>query len=206
MLPCQGAVKHSTFAFGFPHLRAPNSRIRRHLSSSLFHFSQPASAYFNSPCFLIPAAKMDPPLAKKQKINPKKPITFKSAGMKPDIYFKVFDQEFHVTSMVLKLHSGFFRTFLDPAGGKLPKSTQPGFTSEWFTRIDDDGTWELSSDHQVCDKNIVRLLFSTMLIWNLQFRTMTLSEFKGSKDHEGLCFQKTPLCNPWTSMSARECR
>jgi hypothetical protein len=126
VLPCQGAVKHSTFAFGFPHLRAPNSRIRRHPSSSLFHFSQPASAYFNSPCFLIPAAKMDPLLAKKQKINPKKPIAFKSAGMKPDIYFKVFDQEFYVTSMVLKLHSGFFRTFLDPAGGKLPKSTQPG--------------------------------------------------------------------------------
>jgi hypothetical protein len=108
---------------------------------------------------------MAPPPPKKQKTDPKQLIIFKSPGMKPDIYFKVFDQEFHVTSVVLKLHSGFFRTFLDPAGGKLPKSTQPGFTSEWFTRVDGDGTWELSSDRQVCEKQIVQLLlFSTMLI------------------------------------------
>lgn len=93
---------------------------------------------------------MAPPPAKKQKTDPKPPIIFKSPGMKPDIYFKVFNQEFHVTSMVLKLTCGFFRTFLDPSGGKLPKSTQPAFASEWLTRIDDDGTWELSSDHKVC--------------------------------------------------------
>ena len=95
---------------------------------------------------------MAPP-AKKVKIELKKPIIFKSPGMEPDTYFKVFNQEFHVTSIVLKLHSSFFRAFLDPRGGKLPKSTQPAFTSEWFTRIDDDdgGKWGLSSDHKVCN-------------------------------------------------------
>ena len=105
---------------------------------------------------------MAPP-AKKTKVEPKQPLIFKSPGMKPDVYFKVFNQEFQVTSMVLKLHSGFFRTFLDPSGGKLPKSTQPTFKSEWFTKIDDDGTWELSPDHKVCDTCNYPTTFGTVL-------------------------------------------
>jgi hypothetical protein len=57
-----------------------------------------------------------------------------------EIYFKVFDQEFHVNSLTLKKQSGFFRAFLDPSGGKLANSTQPAFNSEWFAKVDDDGT------------------------------------------------------------------
>lgn len=56
------------------------------------------------------------PPAKKQKMNEdsKPPIVFESPGLKADLYLKVFNQEFHVTSAVLKLYSGFFRTFLEP--------------------------------------------------------------------------------------------
>jgi hypothetical protein len=91
---------------------------------------------------------MAPP-TKKQKTESSKPIIFKSPGTKPDLYFKVFSQEFHVNSVVLKLNSEYFRTFLDPSGGKLPKSSSPLFTSEWFTKVDGKGSWELSSDHAV---------------------------------------------------------
>jgi hypothetical protein len=65
----------------------------------------------------------------------------------------VFDQEFFVISLALKLDCGFFRTFLDPIGGKLPTSSSAMISSECFTKIDDDGTWELSSDHQVRNKS-----------------------------------------------------
>lgn len=74
------------------------------------------------------------PVEKKSKA----PIIFKSAGLNPDIYIKVFDQEFHVNSIVLKANCAFFRTFLEPSGGMLPKSTNPLFTSEWFTKVDGD--------------------------------------------------------------------
>lgn len=60
---------------------------------------------------------MAPPLAKKQKVEslPKSPIIFQSPGLKPDVSLKVFDVDFYVHSIVLKLHSAFFRKFLDSA-------------------------------------------------------------------------------------------
>jgi hypothetical protein len=61
--------------------------------------------------------KIAPPPAKKAKKEPKKPFIFKGPSLLRDIYFKVFDQEFHVNSSTLKLQSGFFRAFLDPSGG-----------------------------------------------------------------------------------------
>jgi hypothetical protein len=108
----------------------------------------------------ITTVKMAPP-AKKQKTKNSKPIIFKSPGTTPDLYFKVFSQEFHVNSMALKLNSEFFRTFLDPSGGKLPKSSSPLFTSEWFTKVDGKGSWELSSDHAVS------IILSMTVIWVL---------------------------------------
>ncbi|KUJ24503.1 uncharacterized protein LY89DRAFT_745391 [Mollisia scopiformis] len=65
------------------------------------------------------------------------PIIFKKAGHNPDLYFHVFNQDFFVNSVVLKMNCRFFRTFLDPSGGKKPHSTLPEFSSEWFTRIED---------------------------------------------------------------------
>jgi hypothetical protein len=55
------------------------------------------------------------PAAKKQKVDnpPKSPIVFQSPGIRPDVSLKVFDVEFHVHSILLKLHSAFFRKFLD---------------------------------------------------------------------------------------------
>ncbi|KAH8801165.1 hypothetical protein F5882DRAFT_504648 [Hyaloscypha sp. PMI_1271] len=66
---------------------------------------------------------MAPP-AKKQKVNDSKsPIVFQSLGLKPDVSMKVFDVEFHVHSALLKLHSAFFRKFLDSADKVTSAST-----------------------------------------------------------------------------------
>ncbi|KAH9215140.1 hypothetical protein DL95DRAFT_461401 [Leptodontidium sp. 2 PMI_412] len=57
---------------------------------------------------------MAPPILKKQKIdNSMPPIVFSTPGLKPDTRLTVFEQEFQVHSLVLKLHSAFFRKFLD---------------------------------------------------------------------------------------------
>jgi hypothetical protein len=69
--------------------------------------------------------KMVPPPTKKQKIEslPKSPIIFQSPGLKPDVSLKVFDVEFYVHSIVLKLHSAFFRKFLYSANKAASRST-----------------------------------------------------------------------------------
>ncbi len=90
---------------------------------------------------------MSAPAPEKQKLSEAHPnpvITFKSPGAKVEVRLKVFSQEFHVSSAALKLNSGFFRISLDPSGGKSPTSTKVGFTSESFTKVNDDGTWALS--------------------------------------------------------------
>jgi hypothetical protein len=68
---------------------------------------------------------MAPPTARKQKVDsvPKSPIIFQSPGLKPDVSFKVFDVEFYVHSIVLTLHSAFFRKFLDAANKAASPST-----------------------------------------------------------------------------------
>jgi hypothetical protein len=75
----------------------------------------------------------DPVLIYKKAASSQAPIFFENPGLKPDVCFKVFDREFDITSMTLKLKSEFFRTFSQPSGGKTPCSTNPSFTSEWFT-------------------------------------------------------------------------
>jgi hypothetical protein len=68
----------------------------------------------------------EPPLVKKQKVvKVKAPIIFKQARLgAQDTYLTVFNQEFHVHSMLLKLHSAFFGKFLgspDKVNATMPK-------------------------------------------------------------------------------------
>jgi hypothetical protein len=73
---------------------------------------------------------MVPPPAKKQKIdNPRSPIIFQFPGLKLDVSLKVFEVEFHVHSMLLKLHSAFFRKFLDSPDKFASKWTAVGGNS-----------------------------------------------------------------------------
>lgn len=87
------------------------------------------------------------PSAEKQKTDPfsNPPIAFHAPGLKPDVCLKVFDQDYHVHSVLLKLHSEFFRKFLDsPDKVALGNNSTGGFTYTLITKVDEDGKdWHL---------------------------------------------------------------
>ncbi|KAE8450707.1 hypothetical protein EG329_006052 [Mollisiaceae sp. DMI_Dod_QoI] len=115
---------------------------------------------------------MAQPQAKKQKTN-NAPIVFTLRKAKPDVRFFVFDQEYHVYSAVLKVGSEFFQKYLEPSGGIAPTSTSPLFRSDWYTDVEDDGSWHLSSDVSIRQKDA--------------------SRFKGDKEREQKAFNNL-LC------------
>jgi hypothetical protein len=89
-----------------------------------------------------------PKKAKKTKSNDKPtmpgPIIFKARGINADVRLRAFETDFHVHSVILKIHSAFFFKFLDSAE-KTASLTNPipagGFRYEWITKIDEDGGW-----------------------------------------------------------------
>ncbi|TGO08202.1 hypothetical protein BTUL_0221g00190 [Botrytis tulipae] len=91
------------------------------------------------------------PPAKKRKLDheeygPASPIvhTFHLPGHKVDVKLSVFDGlQLHVHSVILKLHSAFFRRFLDPPGRDDKDENTGSFKYEWVTVYDDDGSWSL---------------------------------------------------------------
>ncbi|TVY18351.1 hypothetical protein LARI1_G004430 [Lachnellula arida] len=110
---------------------------------------------------------MAPPANKKQKTDaaaasPPSPIVFQSPGLQPDVRLVVFDQEFHVHSVVLKLYSAFFRKFLDSpdkataaAGARhsstalLESITPSKFKYEWVTKFDETVSGEDADTNDV---------------------------------------------------------
>ncbi|TEY31294.1 hypothetical protein BOTCAL_0804g00020 [Botryotinia calthae] len=71
---------------------------------------------------------------------------FHLPGHKADVKLSVFDGlEIHAHSVLLKLHSAFFRRFLDlQMYNKDGKGENTGvFKYEWATVYDDDGSWSL---------------------------------------------------------------
>jgi hypothetical protein len=67
-----------------------------------------------------------------------KPIIFSIPHMTPDVRLQVFDQPFHVHSMVLRIHSSFFRTFLDSADKANIATTSSAFPYDYVTELDAD--------------------------------------------------------------------
>jgi hypothetical protein len=74
-------------------------------------------------------------------------IVFAASGLKPDVRIKVFDQEFHVHSVVLKLHSAFFRRFLDVED--RASSYSKTFRYDYISCVDVDGGWGLEAATEV---------------------------------------------------------
>jgi BTB/POZ domain len=73
----------------------------------------------------------------------KEPIVFHSPGLKPDVRLTVFKQEFHVHSVILKLHSNSFRKFLDSPQKEAVPASSP-FKYDYISVFDDDDiTWGL---------------------------------------------------------------
>lgn len=85
---------------------------------------------------------------------PMQPIIFKFPGLKVDTRLKVFGQEYHVHSHILKLYSAFFRTFLD-SPDKTPAPASALFRYEYVSVVDDDGTWGLEVALKRDDQNAV---------------------------------------------------
>lgn len=74
----------------------------------------------------------------------KSEIVFRSPGLIADTCLTVFEQDFHVHSVILKLYSAYFRRFLDSAD--KDHTTEPQFSSFRYlytTVVDDDGVWAL---------------------------------------------------------------
>ncbi|TVY83800.1 hypothetical protein LSUE1_G001897 [Lachnellula suecica] len=104
-------------------------------------------------CFLSPGYEIEtmPPKAasrKRPRAEPvaeePPPIIFHTPGLKPDVRLNVFGQDMHVHSIVLKLHSNYFRRFLDsPDKSGAPAS--PLFQYEYVTVVDGDEEWALES-------------------------------------------------------------
>ncbi|KAL2070505.1 hypothetical protein VTL71DRAFT_13531 [Oculimacula yallundae] len=103
---------------------------------------------------------MPPKLNKRKRTSPapqpvvhdppaEEPIVFKSPGLVPDVRLRVFDTEFHVHSIILKLHSNYFRRFLDSAD-KPERPQDAPFRYEYITVIDDDGSWALEWSDTGC--------------------------------------------------------
>jgi hypothetical protein len=68
------------------------------------------------------------------------PIKFISPGFTADTCITVFGQDYHVNSMILKLHSNYFRKFLDSADKPNAPATAI-FKYNYTTVVDEDGIW-----------------------------------------------------------------
>ncbi|KAH8801159.1 hypothetical protein F5882DRAFT_435512 [Hyaloscypha sp. PMI_1271] len=130
---------------------------------------------------------MTPPPSKEQKTSTSPPIIFTTPGTKPDVCLYFFSKEFHVSSASLKLNSTYFRKWIEPSEGILPTSIRSGFASEWFTQVNGDGTWALTSD--------------------AKFRDMDTSSFHGNTTRLESAFQNL-LCaifnRPYCILDATE--
>ncbi|TVY39026.1 hypothetical protein LSUB1_G004583, partial [Lachnellula subtilissima] len=81
-----------------------------------------------------------------RKMATKDPIVFTAPGLGPDMSIEVFKQIFHVNSLVLKVHSEYFRTYLN-SPDKAPASSISGtFRYNWVTLVDEDANgWSLTA-------------------------------------------------------------
>ncbi|KAH8590988.1 hypothetical protein B0O99DRAFT_598524 [Bisporella sp. PMI_857] len=69
-------------------------------------------------------------------------IIFASPALQPDVRLMIFDREIHCHSVLLKLHSAYFRKFLD-SPDKAPASRAAIFRYDYVSVIDEDKTWAL---------------------------------------------------------------
>lgn len=67
----------------------------------------------------------------------------------------MFDQDYHVLSVYLELHSNFFRKFLDSVE-KEPAAAMAEFKYEYLSVIDSDGSWAFEPKLKVCRNGILK--------------------------------------------------
>ncbi|EKD18166.1 uncharacterized protein L3040_007660 [Drepanopeziza brunnea f. sp. 'multigermtubi'] len=77
------------------------------------------------------------------------PIAFRASGMQTDVRIRVFEREFHVHSVVLRLYSAFFRTFLDSADKEETEAEKGSWRYDYVSVMDPDGGWGLEAAKKV---------------------------------------------------------
>ncbi|QSZ36384.1 hypothetical protein DSL72_006260 [Monilinia vaccinii-corymbosi] len=80
------------------------------------------------------------------------PIIFQRPGFEIDVRLNVFGQEYLVHSIVLRLQSAYFRTFLDSAD-KVPAVKSSLFRYDYISVVDNDGEWGLEAVKSTNAKN-----------------------------------------------------
>lgn len=70
-----------------------------------------------------------------------KPWTYKLPGHEPDVLLTVFGKPLYAHSMVLKMHSAFFRRLMDLPSPPEQNGSQIRY--EYVTVVDDDDFWAL---------------------------------------------------------------
>lgn len=69
--------------------------------------------------------------------------------MRLDVRINVFDREFHVHSVVLRLYSNFFRKLLDYTD-QNPAPGMDGFLYDYVSVMSPDRGWRLDLAKKVC--------------------------------------------------------
>lgn len=75
--------------------------------------------------------------------SPGMPVAFRASGMQADVRIRIFEREFHVHSIVLRLYSAFFRTSLDSADKGESGSERGSWRYDYVSVMDPDGGWGL---------------------------------------------------------------
>jgi hypothetical protein len=155
------------------HLLAPPAFSSTTLPQPKFSFQQNFISSQTQSTITIKAT-MAPPTKKQKTDDDKSPIVFLCPGQKPDVRLTVFDLEFDVHSVVLKMNSTFFLKFLyspdkavaypvdgnsastRPETSRLGLGTTETFKYEWVTKVDEaEEEWSLVSDslnvHRLCN-------------------------------------------------------
>lgn len=108
----------------------------------------------------------------------KRPIVFRWPGLNSDTRLTVFSQEFHVHSVLLKLHSAFFRKFLDSP------DKVPGLSGDAASTTGTDATQSLTAFHYdwtTMYEDAPSMLDKKALDWHL-VSTQCVVSFPGSWD------------------------
>ncbi|KAF7919806.1 hypothetical protein BELL_0052g00060 [Botrytis elliptica] len=98
------------------------------------------------------------------RLSPKLKV-FSLPDQTPDTKFVLFGEtEIHLHSTVLRLHSAFFRKFLD-SPDKKPAEPSAEFRYEWVSEIEEDGEWHMvEKSHAKPNDNVL----SENTIWDTE--------------------------------------
>lgn len=152
---------------------------------------------------------MAPSSSNKRKLDldfSRDPIIFISPGLPRDVRITVFRQEFHLNSVLLKLHSAYFRTFLGSAD-KSGKPASAKFRYDYVSVIGGDGDWILETVEKVCDQAATLSSLEQSIVLHLTIGTCYSRRIARSSCKSGdRGFSNPLMCNGQQTVYSTRCR